>query len=138
MAAWRVYHTCTTTLAYELGVEPGPATRNVYEHLLNLETPPPAVAMLRSASLLVGRDDVWAKLQEAWRQAMRGHPTFALVVGEAGIGKTRLVEEMVEWGNPAGNRHRGCSLLCGWWTVGVCPRAGMGAGCRFSGGRRKR
>ncbi len=101
-AALRVYHTCTTTLAHELGVEPGPATRNIYEQLLKLEAPPAALNMLRSTSLLIGRDEAWAKLQSAWRQAIREQPTLALVAGEAGIGKTRLGEELVEWASRQG------------------------------------
>ncbi len=101
-AALRVYHTCTTTLAHELDVEPGPATRTIYEQLLKLEAPPTPVTMLRSTSLLVGRDEAWAKLQAGWRQAARGQPLFALVAGEAGIGKTRLVEELVEWASRQG------------------------------------
>ncbi|MCX6043795.1 MAG: BTAD domain-containing putative transcriptional regulator [Chloroflexi bacterium] len=101
-AALRVYHTCTTTLVHELGVEPGPATRTIYEQLLKLEAPPAAAAMLRNTALLVGRDEAWTKLQAGWRQAARGQPIFALVAGEAGIGKTRLVEEMVEWASRQG------------------------------------
>ncbi|CAN5716425.1 AAA family ATPase [soil metagenome] len=100
--ALRVYHTCTTILAHELDVKPGPATRAIYEQLLKLEAPPAAVAMLRSTALLVGRNEAWTKLQAAWRQATRGQPTFVLVAGEAGIGKTRIVEEVVEWASRQG------------------------------------
>jgi predicted ATPase/DNA-binding SARP family transcriptional activator len=101
-AALRVYHTCSTTLARELGVDPDPQTRSVYEHLLNLETPPPTGARMRDASPLVGRQQAWDQLQESWRHAVRGHPTFVVVAGEAGIGKTRLVEELVEWAQRQG------------------------------------
>ena len=101
-AALRVYHTCTTTLARELGVDPDPMTRRVYEHLLNLDSPPPALSRLHDASPLVGRDKEWTQLQQAWHQAARGHPGFVLVQGEAGIGKTRLVEELVEWAHRQG------------------------------------
>lgn len=96
-AALRVYHTCATTLVNELGVEPGPTTHAIYEQLLNLEAPPPTTAPLRSVAPLIGRDQAWVQLQEAWRQAQRSQPSFILVAGEAGIGKTRLVEEMLEW-----------------------------------------
>jgi len=40
-AALRTYHVCATTLQRELGVEPGPATREVYERLLSLEPATP-------------------------------------------------------------------------------------------------
>jgi DNA-binding SARP family transcriptional activator/predicted ATPase len=101
-AALRIYHTCTTILARELGVDPDPQTRSIYEHLLNLETPQPTVSHLRDASPLIGRSQAWTALQEGWRQAARGHPTFFLIAGEAGIGKTRLVEELMEWANRQG------------------------------------
>ncbi len=100
-AALRVYHTCTTTLLNELGVEPSPTTHTIYEHLLHLEAPVPAAAP-RSTTTLIGRTQAWAQLQEAWRKAQRGQPSFGLVRGEAGIGKTRLVEELVEWANRQG------------------------------------
>ncbi len=100
-AALRVYHTCTTALLNELGVEPSPTTHTIYEHLLHLESPAPAAAV-RSTTTLIGRTQAWAQLQEAWRKAQRGQPSFALVRGEAGIGKTRLVEELVEWANRQG------------------------------------
>ena len=96
-AALRVYHTCTTTLARELGVDPDPVTQRIYEHLLNLESPQPAISRLPDASPLVGREQPWRALQKAWQHAARGHPSVVLVTGEAGIGKTRLVEEFAQW-----------------------------------------
>ncbi|MFN8495745.1 MAG: BTAD domain-containing putative transcriptional regulator [Caldilineaceae bacterium] len=96
-AALRVYHTCATTLVNELGVEPSPTTHALYEQLLNLEAPPPTTAPLRNSTPLIGRDPAWLALQEAWRQAQRNQPSFVLVAGEAGIGKTRLVEALLEW-----------------------------------------
>jgi predicted ATPase len=101
-AALRTYHTCSTALARELGVDPDPATHSVYEHILNLEAPQPVVSHVRDASPLIGREHAWAQLQESWRQAVRGAAKFFLVAGEAGIGKTRLVEEMVEWARRQG------------------------------------
>ena len=44
----------------------------------------------------MGRDAEWALLQRAWRDAANG-PRLALISGEAGIGKTRLAEALVEW-----------------------------------------
>ncbi|MGB8518776.1 MAG: AAA family ATPase, partial [Candidatus Tumulicola sp.] len=40
-----------------------------------------------------GRDAEMAKLEDAWERALRGAGGFALVIGESGIGKTRLASE---------------------------------------------
>ncbi|MGH2514459.1 MAG: ATP-binding protein [Ktedonobacterales bacterium] len=45
----------------------------------------------------MGRRQEWDRLQETWRSASAGGPGFVLVSGEAGIGKSRLGDEMVRW-----------------------------------------
>ncbi len=100
--ALRVYHTCATTLQQELGVGPSPATQRAYEDLLQAETQPDlASRSVPGVSPLVGREEEWAQLQTAWRRSSRG-PRFALLQGEAGIGKTRLVEELLHWAERQG------------------------------------
>jgi DNA-binding SARP family transcriptional activator/predicted ATPase len=95
--ALRAYHACATTLQRELGVEPSPATQRAYERLLSVETrPEPTPSPAAGLIPLVGREEEWAQLQTAWRRAARG-PHFVLILGEAGIGKTRLVEELLHW-----------------------------------------
>ena len=100
-AALRIYHTCATTLERELGVEPSEATRRLYESLMqmNASAPPKAVspASRGTEAPLVGRTLEWGHLQAAWRRAVDGHPHMLILSGEAGIGKTRLAEEMVAW-----------------------------------------
>jgi predicted ATPase len=44
----------------------------------------------------------WQQLRAAWLAAERGGPQCAIVAGEAGIGKTRLAEELVEWAGRQG------------------------------------
>jgi DNA-binding SARP family transcriptional activator len=104
--ALRTYHTCATVLQRELGVEPSPATREAYERLLQtdrLPGPPPAPpAGLAAVWPLVGRDEEWARLQAAWQAAAAGGPHFVLVEGEAGMGKTRLAEELLQWADRQG------------------------------------
>ncbi|MFN8446948.1 MAG: BTAD domain-containing putative transcriptional regulator [Caldilineaceae bacterium] len=102
-AALRIYHTCAKTLERELGVDPDPLTHELYEHILKLESPQTSTATrVRDSSPLIGRESVWQKLQECWQAAARGNPRLLLVSGEAGIGKTRLVEEFAEWARRQG------------------------------------
>jgi DNA-binding SARP family transcriptional activator len=100
-AALRTYHTCATLLERELTTEPGQATRQVYERLLqaNASSPPMlAAAAPRSTGIpLVGRQAEWGQMQAAWSRATNGQPQLVLLSGEAGIGKTRLAEELEAW-----------------------------------------
>lgn len=99
-AALRVYHTCASILERELGIKPGPATRETYEQLLKNETHSEASQELKatlSSAQLVGRHREWAQLQAAWRTASAGQAHVLLLSGEAGIGKTRLAEELLTW-----------------------------------------
>ncbi|WP_158088865.1 ATP-binding protein [Thermoactinospora rubra] len=50
----------------------------------------------RASSAFVGRDEELARLRSAYVQAVQSRPVLALVSGEAGIGKTRLVEEFAQ------------------------------------------
>src|SRR6266852_921927 len=105
-SALHVYHTCVTTLQRELGVDPGPATREAYERLMQHETPViPARAqqtLLAATPTLIGRKQEWEALQEVWHAASIGEPRFVLVTGEAGIGKSRLAEEFLLWASQQG------------------------------------
>jgi len=95
-AALHAYHTCASTLQRELGVEPGSTTQQVYERLLSAEPlahKTPATS-LTATFPLVGRAREWEQLLAAWRAASAGQPRLALLTGEAGIGKTRLAEEL--------------------------------------------
>ena len=102
-SALRIYHTCATTLERELGAEPGKATREVYERLLQKEeeseiqqAEEPRVALLTTTPL-VGRQKEWERLQVLWRGLSIGRPHMVVLTGEAGIGKTRLAEELLNW-----------------------------------------
>ncbi len=99
--ALQIYHDCAAVLKQELDVEPNPATQATYERLMAAApmTPP-----LRAEPLLplVGRQRPWRRLLAAWQVATREGPHLALVSGEAGIGKTKLVEELVNWAERQG------------------------------------
>jgi class 3 adenylate cyclase/tetratricopeptide (TPR) repeat protein len=50
------------------------------------------------AAAFVGRDEELAKLQSAYEQAVsEGTPRLALILGDPGVGKTRLVRELWQW-----------------------------------------
>jgi DNA-binding SARP family transcriptional activator len=100
-AALRTYHTCATVLDHELEAEPGLATQKAYQRLLQQQMPsvsPVAspTALVASAPL-VGRQPEWAQVQDAWQRASAGRPQMVVLTGEAGIGKTRLAEELLAW-----------------------------------------
>jgi DNA-binding SARP family transcriptional activator len=98
--ALRIYHTCAATLQRELGVEPSPPTQEMYAQLLSLETAPIAPSARqgkRPRDALVGRHADWQHLMLAWERAVQGHAQFVFIGGDPGIGKTRLVEELVRW-----------------------------------------
>ena len=75
--------------------------------------------------LLVGRGRVQAVLDAAAQSAESGRPTTAVLVGEAGIGKTRLAREMVDslrqrgwravWAQ--GTENEGAPALWPWLSV---------------------
>ncbi len=55
----------------------------------------PSPSFTASPSLLVGRETEHAQLHQAWARALQGTRQVVLVTGEAGIGKTTLVDAWV-------------------------------------------
>jgi transcriptional regulator with AAA-type ATPase domain len=106
--ALRLYQNCSTRLQQELGVEPSPETQALYESLLQAESKGlPDLAHQKGKhaeqhAKLVGRHHEWQALLAAWRSAHRGHAQMVLIAGEAGIGKTRLAEELLVWASQQG------------------------------------
>ncbi len=110
-AGLQAYHAAVTNLRHELGVEPDAETRAAYERLLALDpaatderpaapSAPPATGRPRIGSAtqpLIGRRGEWASLIDAWRTVADGPSKLLEIRGEAGIGKTRLLEELVRW-----------------------------------------
>jgi DNA-binding SARP family transcriptional activator/tetratricopeptide (TPR) repeat protein len=100
--ALRAYHQCMRVLRRELGVEPGAATRELFEHALKSDLAAAPVAELPCAgqdahSHLIGRNREWRRLVEYWEVARAGGAHLAVIPGEPGIGKTRLADELYRW-----------------------------------------
>jgi DNA-binding SARP family transcriptional activator len=96
--ALHTYHTCATILERELGVPPGEATEALYQRLLRADTSAVRERIVTSTSLqLVGRKAEWQTMLTSWRRASQGRARLLLIEGEAGIGKTRLGEELLDW-----------------------------------------
>jgi len=96
-SALRVYHTCVTTLQNELAAEPSPETRELYQRLMSTATFASPVGAAQGQPPLVGRQHEWQALLAAWHVASGGNPQCVMLTGEAGIGKTRLAEELLTW-----------------------------------------
>lgn len=100
-AALRIYHACVTALERELGTEPSEVTQKVYETLMQSDLPSRtltgSLTSRGTAPPLLGRKAEWRQLLEGWRKAANGQQRIVILSGEAGIGKTRLAEEMEAW-----------------------------------------
>ena len=117
--AVHVYHSCASVLERELGIEPSQETQMMYRGLLEPErqaapldsvtgqsrhaertasppSEPPAATPGGDAAPLVGRQVELERLLAAWRRASDGDGQMVAILGEAGIGKTRLAEELVD------------------------------------------
>jgi DNA-binding SARP family transcriptional activator len=118
-AALRQYQSCLAILRQELGAEPEPETRALYRELLQREPEDnradPTVATspwqgggsherFRGDSRLVGRTAELSLLTRAREHAWKGQRILAIVTGEAGAGKTRLVEEAMAQAQREGAR----------------------------------
>ena len=111
-AALRQYQACLAVIRKELGVEPEADTRALYLRLLQQPAAPAAdgtaatapridvvdagrPAMPLAGGPLINRAVELEQLDAARRAARSGRGRLVIVSGEAGIGKSRLIEECV-------------------------------------------
>src|SRR6266508_1543075 len=113
-SALRQYQVCVGVLQRELGIEPEMTTKQLYQEILrqqpshpaaNVESPatvhavPAEVSRLPDETLprelpLIGREAEIRRLREVLNRAWEGHGQVVAVIGEAGVGKSRLLAEV--------------------------------------------
>jgi DNA-binding SARP family transcriptional activator len=93
-AALAAYHTLRSALAEALGADPSEATRAVFLSVLRADPPGSGTTLPPTEKppppTLVGRDAELEQLLALWSRAAGGEGATALVLGEAGIGKSSL------------------------------------------------
>jgi DNA-binding SARP family transcriptional activator/tetratricopeptide (TPR) repeat protein len=92
-AALRQYEACVSVLQRELGAPPGAEIRQLYQRIRRRQLPEPGPAG-RPEVPFVGRKLEWLRLRQALGAAWTRKGQVVAVLGEAGIGKSRLVEEL--------------------------------------------
>ena len=121
------YQEARHALAEELGLEPGSALQALERAILNHDpgldpprtdsTPAPAHAGRLAAGAFVGRTIELASLQAALADAEAGRGRLVMLAGEAGIGKSRLADELA-----SGAKRRGVQIAWGrCWAAGGAP-----------------
>lgn len=100
--ALETYAACRALLAAELKVEPEPATEALVARIRRQAlSPPPAFQPDLPAAFLetlfAGRAQEYQALREIYGQTTAGQPQAEILLGEAGIGKTRLATEFLAW-----------------------------------------
>jgi len=104
--ALRQYEDCVTILERELGTNPLPETRSLYQAIL--EGKPQGDPILKKKSSqpywesnlrldipLVGRSQDLKKLRRIFSNVIMGQSEIVLISGESGIGKTRLLHSLI-------------------------------------------
>ncbi len=112
--AIRQYQRCRAILEREIGEKPDGETEELRARIAaqgvtsvgtRKPAPLPATAAVpKDPFPFVGREGEMAHLQAAFEQSRGGRGRMVMLVGEAGIGKTRLLEEAVQQAQAAGAR----------------------------------
>ena len=121
------YRDARRRLVEDLGIEPGPDLRRLEEAILAQDAvlaldgkapsasryavkpdaariPLPKTLPRRTGGSMVGRERELERLLHVWRHSGTDAPTFIALIGEAGIGKTRLATEFAMSGYGDGAR----------------------------------
>ncbi len=95
------YRRCTSVLQSELGIAPSTETRRLFVELRTSAAGRPVAVIVsghrreeKASAELIGRAQELSRLRAAWDAAVGGQGGVVFLEGEAGIGKSRLVEEL--------------------------------------------
>ncbi len=120
--ALEAYREARSALVEELGIEPGRRLRELHQAILEQDraldlASGPGPARRPRAGTFVGRAAELAELVDGLEDAFAGRGRVFLLVGEPGIGKSRLAEELI-----ARAEDRGARVLVGrCWEAGGAP-----------------
>jgi DNA-binding SARP family transcriptional activator len=127
-AALQAYDTCHQTLANELGLPPTPETTALAQRIQHEQetrrrgdkergrqgdriSPSPPLPSSFAQGPLVGRAAAFEALATAYHQAAGGEPQVVVLLGESGLGKSRLAADFLAWAGAQGaDRLRGRSF----------------------------
>src|SRR5688572_18172263 len=113
-AARRQYQACLAALEQEFGAPPEDETRLLYRELLRARTSESNAAaqpllgraahpqLPASGAPLSGRDEELSQLQALCREISGGQGASIVILGDGGIGKSRLIEALVQEAEAAG------------------------------------
>jgi len=93
----QVYLRCLQVLQEGLGLEPDPATTALRDRLLQSNENQETKFASEPEIPLVGRGDDLAVIVDAWENVVSGGIHVLTINGEAGVGKTRLAEEVLTY-----------------------------------------
>ncbi|WP_218136314.1 BTAD domain-containing putative transcriptional regulator [Nonomuraea jiangxiensis] len=128
--ALSVFHAVRDRLAEELGIDPGSALQAAHLRVLTQSPESPVVtstdsegdrAPARQAAGLVGRGEELGVLRQSIEAALTGRTGLAVVEGEPGAGKTRLLEEAAAAADQRGALVVWASCLEGDGTPSMWP-----------------
>jgi DNA-binding SARP family transcriptional activator len=91
-AALEQYEKCARALREGLNIEPNPETQSLRDRIFNNRLLTPSSSASRALAF-VGRGEIHARLVTLWLHRRRAAARWVSVEGEAGIGKTRLLDE---------------------------------------------